>query len=76
MTNDEIRAAVAFHNRLRILLHSLSPGALETAGLTKDQIAGFIDHPVWFFTRCDDATAAAILALIEARQPEELKAAD
>ena len=79
MTNEEISATVrskdfrAFHNRLRILLHGLSVRDLKKAGLTHDQVAGFVGHPSWFFTRCDDTTAAAIWELMQAQQPEELK---
>ena len=79
MTNGEISATVssksfrAFHNRLRILLHSLSVLDLRSAGLTRDQIAGFIGHPALFLCRCDDATAAEIWRLMEEHQPEELK---
>jgi hypothetical protein len=62
-----------FMNRVRSL-HCIDGDDL--GGLPKDRTAVFLENPVRFLMKCDDATAAMIWNAIEARQrPPAVRAA-
>ena len=65
----------AFSNALRIL-RSTDKCELDASGLFDDsEWIAFRDNPGSFFIRASDAQAAAIWAVIQKRQPAELRAA-
>jgi len=64
-----------FHNALRILIH-FNFDDLRAAGVLDDltEFRRFDDDPYRFFVRAEDARAAALWALIQSCQPEDLRA--
>ena len=68
--------AARFHNRLRILMNIedyelVATGAFvdpETGAIHQEAISNFLSSPFETFIRADDATAAAIWSIVEARE--------